>query len=532
MCSVNKNSKQKMPDCAQTNACSVSILGDKIFWGLFFIFLILALFLRFYQIEARPLHSDEGVNYLFLQDIKNKGIYPYSHENYHGPIYFWLSYFATVLVGESVLGLRLVSILSGALLMLLLVPLRKQAGDAFVLLAALFIAISPSMVFHSRYGIHEMFFLLAGEGLGLSLFLLLETRRVVYIYSAALSLALAICTKETFVVTLASLALPVLLISFGRVKENFKFLLKEEEHLTTASFMAAIVILFVYSSGLRDFKSVRELFLGIPQWVGRGTKSDPGHFKVFSYYLHQIIDVTEPYLTFAMGVAGVLLVLAVSLVPLYGWKGVLSQQRRWGIYLAAWMFSSLLIYSAIPYKTPWIVINITFPALLFLAWLVAQLIELGPKTVAAGAISCLLILFLGLKNTVYYNYNSFPMSDAAFFLPEKFLPYGPGNPYSYVHTAPGMLELVRDIEDYWKIKQNAKILVGTKGYWPMPYYLRAKKDQAGYFVPSNPGEQVNNYDIIIIDTSLKWDAPSSWRKKYLRLSDVTEANIFFKMQSQ
>ncbi|MCB0340148.1 MAG: hypothetical protein KDD53_11115, partial [Bdellovibrionales bacterium] len=51
----------------------------------------LAYVLRTYEIGLRPLHNDEGVNFYFLQEIGRLGYYPYSHENYHGPLYFYFT---------------------------------------------------------------------------------------------------------------------------------------------------------------------------------------------------------------------------------------------------------------------------------------------------------------------------------------------------------------------------------------------------------------------------------------------------------
>ena len=90
-----------------------------------------------------------------------------------------------------------------------------------------------------------------------------------------------------------------------------------------------------------------------------------------------------------------------------------------------------------------------------------------------------------------------------------------------------MLTLVQDIKDYWQKKPTGSVLVGTSGYWPLPYYLREKPSQAGYFVPQDPGQYLEQYDIIMVDTSVNWHGPG-WPRKFYRLSDVTEAFVYFK----
>ena len=45
----------------------------------------LGTFLRFFWLELKPLHHDEGVNGYFLTTLFREGIYKYDPANYHGP---------------------------------------------------------------------------------------------------------------------------------------------------------------------------------------------------------------------------------------------------------------------------------------------------------------------------------------------------------------------------------------------------------------------------------------------------------------
>lgn len=177
---------------------------------LFVLVLALAFFLRTYHIELRPLHSDEAVNFHFLVGIRETGVYRYSHENYHGPAYFLINYLMSELTGTSEYGLRSTSIFFGALLPLLLLPLKQVTGWFFILLSALLIAVSPSMVFYSRYAIHEMLFVFSTTWLAVETYLVFAQKQSSRIYFAALALALLCATKETYVITCASLFAAVL----------------------------------------------------------------------------------------------------------------------------------------------------------------------------------------------------------------------------------------------------------------------------------------------------------------------------------
>ncbi len=77
--------------------------------------IIIATLFRCWMIDTRPLHSDEGVNFLFVQTTNREGYYPYSHVNYHGPLFFYLITWAVNLIGESEFGLRFIAILFGIL---------------------------------------------------------------------------------------------------------------------------------------------------------------------------------------------------------------------------------------------------------------------------------------------------------------------------------------------------------------------------------------------------------------------------------
>lgn len=503
---------------------------DKLFsfWFAFILIAALACAMRAYDIESRPLHSDEGVNWHFLQEMSRTGVYPYSHENYHGPAYFWLSFSLTRIFGESVLGMRLASILSGLLLLPVLIVVRPLAGSRFVLLAALLLAVSPSMVFHSRYGIHEMLFILSSALFALNLYRLLQAEDLRCIYFLACALALLIATKETFVITLAAVGLPALLLAAGSYRRFMQFIRAEAIHFPQALLLLSSIVILFYSSGLRSFKGVRELFFSIPQWIGRGTTSDPGHFKPRMYYLKNLIWETEPYLPLLFTAACLILLFVLFLSPRTVRQSLHEQRNKFGFFLFSWAVLIGLVYSFIPYKTPWLVINITFPALLFCAWLLNSIWDWQGTFAAAAALVFTVIVLYAVKSTVTLNYSGSALP-APLAKHLHCVPYGSPNPFSYVYTSPGMLEVVQRIKEYWQTHPQAKVLVGTKGYWPLPYYLREKSLQAGYFVPENIEQYTGEYEIILVDHFRPWKN-TDWPATYYRLSDVTEAFFYQRPQ--
>ena len=127
--------------------------------------LAVAAVLRLWNLSLVPFHHDEGVNGDFLKTLFTTGAYKYNPENFHGPTLYYFSlvssYLSTFLVGKSGFGeiaLRLVPVCFGIGVVALVLSLRRHLGTWATLCGALLLAVSPGMVYVSRYFIHEMHF--------------------------------------------------------------------------------------------------------------------------------------------------------------------------------------------------------------------------------------------------------------------------------------------------------------------------------------------------------------------------------------
>lgn len=138
---------------------------------------VLATFIRFYGLAMRPLHHDEGVNGHFLTTLFRDGVYRYDPANYHGPTLYYISLFFTKIFGLETLPIRWSVAVWGVLIVVLAFFLRRYIGRTGSLAAALFLSLSPGMVYISRYFIHEMFFVFLGLGLVIAVAFFIEQRR-------------------------------------------------------------------------------------------------------------------------------------------------------------------------------------------------------------------------------------------------------------------------------------------------------------------------------------------------------------------
>src|SRR5438876_9820794 len=121
-----------------------------------------ALALRVPKLDTRPLHNDDAVNAVKVSELWQQGRYAYDPDEHHGPTlhyatlpFLWLSG-ARNSDDLDDATLRLAPVVFGVGLILLLPLLANGLGCQAVVWAAMFTAISPAMVFYSRYLIDEM----------------------------------------------------------------------------------------------------------------------------------------------------------------------------------------------------------------------------------------------------------------------------------------------------------------------------------------------------------------------------------------
>jgi uncharacterized protein (TIGR03663 family) len=153
----------------------------------------IASFLRFFWLELKPLHHDEGVNGYFLTTLFRSGEYKYDPANYHGPDLYYIALAFTKAFGLNTLSIRGSVAIFGVLTVVLAFFLKKYIGKTGSLFAALFLALSPGMVYISRYFIHEILFVFFSFGIVVSILFFIEKRKAGIGAIVWTSLLLLIC---------------------------------------------------------------------------------------------------------------------------------------------------------------------------------------------------------------------------------------------------------------------------------------------------------------------------------------------------
>jgi predicted membrane-bound mannosyltransferase len=166
---------------------------------------------------------------------------------------------------------------------------------------------------------------------------------------------------------------------------------------------------------------------------------------------------------------------------------VATGTRRAGLLLTIYGLVIFLIYSFIPYKTPWLALNFWLPLALLCGlgvegiWL--QMNHATARWIAGIAVAALVLMAGEETKTLAFDH-----------------PADERNPLAYAHTTDDILGLPQRIEELCRERQwqNPRIAVIAKDAWPLPWYLR-KFSQVGYW---QPGQETGAANFFITPTDL------------------------------
>jgi len=414
------------------------------FWAAF----AAALIFRLAFLDVRPLHHDEGMAGWLLFKLFAGHRFAYDPARFHGPFLIFFAAPFVRLLGESVFVLRLPVALASALMVPLLLPLRRRLGVTGITAAAWLLALSPSFVAYGRDLIPETFLVCLTLALVVAVSVWIETRRERSLVLAAFCLGLLATVKETYALTLAVLAIAAILArtwSHGhpRLRELWGNLPRGTAVRAGAAF--AIPYILLYTSfftnpwGLLD--SFRTFFL----WAGKGVEG-AGHAKPWDYFPRLLLSF-EP----------VILVCAIA----GGWLAV-RRRDAFGTFCALWAAGELLVYSVLRYKTPWLALNVLLPAVLAGGVLCREAFgRPAPAMLRAGLVA---LLALGLawsaRRAVEVSFVGYDDDRLA-------LVYVPTH-----RDVNSLLACVREAVRRTPPGKTPTVRILGRHAWPLPWYLR------------------------------------------------------------
>ena len=471
-----RDDQPQSPDVTPASLPQESIVSRRTWWTAILYIAAAALFFRFYELPLKPLHHDEGVNTHFLiQLVRAPHSYRYDPANYHGPTLYYFAWASVALAGLSTVAIRLVTAFAGLATVFLLLSFRRQIGSAGALGAASLLAVSPGAVYFSRYFIHEALLVCFTVATVAAAAGWLHGRRAVMLLLAALSAALMFATKETAVITAIGLAASVVggvaLCDFadrrregrgptGALSDVFSSMLdyarslpawlRVRDHLLLSGLAVLLflgVLVLLYTSLFTNRQGAADALKAFAIWTKTGTTA---HTRAWTTYFGWLSAEELPLLI--VGGAGVLAAI---------WKA----DNRFAVVAALWVLSITFAYSFIPYKTPWLALNIIAP-LAITGGYAFELIWRRRDALPRALLPAVAVVVAGTGVFQSYRLNFVEYDDSS-------------HPYVYAHTSREALVLVREVADLEQLNPGASIAVTSRDHFPLSWYFRAYG--AGYY---------------------------------------------------
>jgi uncharacterized protein (TIGR03663 family) len=455
-------------------------MNKRAFAGLFLAVFCGALVFRLADPAIRPMHHDESNQALKFGALLERGEYVYDKADHHGPSLYYLSLPFAWVFSRSTLAamdetvLRLVPALFGAASLLLFLLFLPGLSRAAVFCAAVLAAVSPALVYFSRFYIQETLLAFFLVGLLASLWRYLQRPGPGWAGLAGFFAGMAYATKETSVIAFAAVA-GALWLSKITSPELFDLAVARPRnprfsHAFLGFTIAVFIAFLLFSSFLSNPKGIVDSILSFKIYFVRSAEAG-WHAKPWHYYLGFL-----GYSKSASGPAwseGLILILALlgsasAFISLRN-KDTSSRLPR---FLFFYTFLSTAAYSLIPYKTPWNLLPFYIGFILLAGFGAVVLVRSAP----GGAAKAIVILAL-MAGAVHLGLESYRASFKLFA--------DPRNPYVYSQTTPGLLGLIRRTDELASLTPDGKhmfIKVVASPYetWPLPWYLR-KFDHVGYW---------------------------------------------------
>jgi uncharacterized protein (TIGR03663 family) len=450
-------------------------------WAAFLLVALLGLAIRLPQLGARPMHTDEAINAFIVGQLLAGEPFLYDPQDRHGPALAALALPLARIQGAKAFSglteseLRLTTVLSGTVTILLFGAAVEMFGFVPCLIAALLFSVAPLPVYYDRYFIHESLFAAATFGLILTGWRACKGLSTAQAALAAACAAFMLACKETAVLHFFAFAAAAFVFWRWNLRgKSLSGLWRPKMALAgAAAFLLLSVILFTWFGS--NWKALPALLQAVPNLLARAGGED--HQKPFWYFAQLLTG----------GWSGGL----ISILALFGFVQTTRKRDPTAFgFLAFYAVFLAVIYSLIPYKTPWLALNFWLPITLFAGLGIDSLWRMPAKDPALRVAIPACCILMGAVAAALIAHDT----EQRVFLHAA----DETNPYAYAHSSEDLLGLPAEIERL--ARQNAfaapRIAVIASDPWPLPWYLR-HFSEVGFW---QPGQQPGKADLYITST--------------------------------
>lgn len=446
------------------------------FERVFLLLLLLTIIIRFWNLDLKLFHHDEAIHSWFSFNLLTKGEWVYD-PSYHGPFLYYVTAGMFALFGASDLVARLLPALFGTLLLPLVYCIYRLGylTKAQTLLVALFLAISPDMVYFSRFLRHDIFMLFFTLLLLVAILYYLERGQTRYIIIAAIATAGALSCKEEMPVILLIF---VAFFGYALWKKRITLPLQWKYDLLIGILLTTALLVTVYSAfGMHPETLVGQNFQvnstgwyqAVDHWVAMHEEQrlgGPFYFYIPLYLLYEV-----PIFLLAIVATIQFLVKDINPAPavrrIKNWIATrrfelpvgdlattsLNQIRTSRVpadkselffqFCIFWMILTMAFYAYVGEKVPWLLIHQLLPMCFVATY------KLNWQKIAFALIGC---IFLALMTWHV-----------------AFIPADINEPIIQVQNSENMREVMGLMD------ASDKVVIASKDYWPLPWYYRGDR---------------------------------------------------------
>ena len=439
------------------------------------------------------MHTDEAVHGIKFGELLQNNDYKYDPVEYHGPTlnYFtlipaWISSAKTI-KNINEITLRIVPAFFGLVIIALFFFLSAGLGQKVISISALFAALSPAMIFYSRYYIQEMLLICFSFAVIVFGYRYLQTQKFKYAGLVGIFAGLMFATKETSVITFGSIFLALFFTYIIQKRQNNgqsikEYLLKIKFwHIAVTILSALLISILFYSSFFSNPKGIVDSLLTYKTYFNRAGQSG-FHIHPFYYYFNLLI-----YFKNGGGIAWseaiIILFAIIGIIDVFFTKSIREYDINLARFIAFYTIIITVIYCAIPYKTPWSMLSFYFGMIITAGIGLIKVIQSPNKFITKFIFIPVIIL-----GFIHLGWQSYQLNFKYYSDPQ--------NPYIYSHPGPDVLEIADLLEKTAnsspdKYDLYIQVICPGSDYWPLPWYLRSFNnvgwwDQVDENVPSAP----------------------------------------------
>jgi uncharacterized protein (TIGR03663 family) len=365
-----------------------------------------------------------------------------------------------------------------------LLLLTPDFGKVETLWAALLVAVSPAMVFYSRYYIHEMLLVFFIALAKMCWWRYTQNRNLGWCAAAGLGFGLMAATKETFVLSVLAMALALFCV--GNRRWNWKA-------LAVIFSVGVVVAILFFSSFFANPGGILDAIRAFAPWLHRAGGATV-HNHPWNFYFERLF--------FYRANGGPL--WSEGLIGLLAVVGFVASKSRLNLIIAYYTFWLLLFYTVAPYKTPWCLLDFYYPMILMAGVGAAELTR-------RFKFQAIVVLLLGAAQLGWQAWGQnfavdkggVPFCDTAKI------------PYTYSQTTPDLYRLLQTVDGLARVSPagNGTVMevMSPDSYWPLPWYLR-RYTAVGYWdkIPAQPPAP-----IMIVSTALRANFDEGPKKTHL-----------------